>query len=1216
MDIRHSKGVGTAAASLVGFALTAFISSTVLAVDVAQVPLFLSAQVKPNVIMAVDDSGSMDSEILLPGNDGAAWWRTDSSVSRRGFVGWGTDASYTADSWVGGAQLNFNNGGQANSTWKKYTYLFPNGTTTSSGGRVYSDSTHDHYAVPPVGTLAYFRSAEYNKAYFDYRETYLPWPSVGGKSFTDMSAAAAKYDPWLNGSGSMSLTTVAELTGGNELFRLFQGMVLPRGTRIRVGSNWHELSSDQTVPFNIGSGSNRVTVSDNTSYAVSYFPATLFCKEYCPSDSWGYSAAPVVDGFSPGATVADMKRYEIKRDNFNSQAAYDRAIQNFANWFSYYRKRQLATRGGIAAAFKDITTIRAASFRINNRTKDLVMRDFGTASEKEQFFTDVMAPTGSGGTPNRQALLHAGEQLMRTDGSAPIQYACQANATILFTDGYSDTGSLQPEPGNADGNKGAPYADTASNTIADIAMKYYTGPLRSGIGFPAGRVPVPFACNTTSPPPWVDCNRNLHMLTYGVTLGSKGILYDPENPVDPYESPPAWWTSFTDRNPRTVDDLWHATINGRGQMLNANTPAAVASTIRGALDSIVVRTGSSSAVATNSTRLDTDTFVFQAKFDSSDWSGSLLAYLVGKTGEIESLKWSSDDGIPAAALRNIITWNGSQGVSFTEENWSHLSVAQRDALRNGGTEAEGKARLQWLRGVDSAEERRGGALRNRQKKLGDIVNSDPLFVFSEDYGFSSVAPATGEGAGYLPFLAAKATRTPMVYVGANDGMLHGFDANTGHEKFAFIPSGVFGSPASPKLAALTSPTYSHQYFVDGSPRVSDAYVGGAWRSVLIGSTGAGGQSVFALDVTDPGAFSASKVMWENQVSGTAVGSPVIVRLASGDWAAIYGNGYGANERVKLMIVKLSDGSLIKSIDTGKSGAQNGLATPLPVDVDNDRITDYVYVGDLEGNMWKFDLTDTNPNQWGVSFKSGNTPVPLFAAGRPITARAIAGRGPDGEGVMIYFGTGRFIFTGDNLVGSTPPLERFYGIHDTNKTNSRISSHSALVKQTVTQEGILLGFGGYRVTSQTPVDYRNKSGWYLDLQSPGASNGAGERVVSQALLRAGRVIFTTFTPSSDPCSYGGTSWLMELDAINGQGFPYSVFDVNGDGLINESDFVELAGESRAVGGKSFDEIIKTPGVIGAGELEYKYTSGSSGSLEMTLEKGSGDSVGRQSWRQLQ
>jgi len=650
----------------------------------------------------------------------------------------------------------------------------------------------------------------------------------------------------------------------------------------------------------------------------------------------------------------------------------------------------------------------------------------------------------------------------------------------------------------------------------------------------------------------------------------------------------------------------------------------VSSTIKSALNNILAHTGSASAVATNSTRIDTNSYVYQAKFDSADWSGELLAYSVLSGGAVGSLAWTTNDTLTESSARNIATWNGSAGIDFTLANWASLSQAQRDALNNGEAQAVGQARLQWLRGSSAQEQRNGGSFRNRERLLGDIVNSDPLFVAGEDFGYSHLPGA--QGAAYADYVSSKASRAGMLYVGANDGMLHAFNAANGSEVFAFIPQGVYGSVGTPKLAALTSPGYSHQYFVDASPRASDAYINGSWKTILVGATGAGGRSVFAIDVTAPGSLAANKVLWEFSTVATdanklgiSMSQPVIAKLATGQWVAIFGNGYNSSDNVKLFVVDLASGQLIKALDTGLSGVSNGLSAPVPVDVDGDRIADYVYAGDLQGNMWKFDFTGNSSNQWGSAYRQGSTPRPLFTAldsggvGRAITASPVVGRHPEG-GLMVYFGTGKYFEVGDNVVGSTPQLQAFYGIRD---NGVRVTNSTTLQEQSILQEGVLSGFGPYRTTTARTVDYANKNGWYINLQSPSATNGRGERVVSRAILRFGRIIFTSIIPSQDVCAYGGSSWIMELDAVQGGRLAYSVFDINGDGAINEEDFVTLPdGTKGSIGGKGYDEIIKTPSIIaGEGDLETKYTSGSSGTLGNLLEQGAAGYLGRQSWRQL-
>ena len=463
-------------------------------------------------------------------------------------------------------------------------------------------------------------------------------------------------------------------------------------------------------------------------------------------------------------------------------------------------------------------------------------------------------------------------------------------------------------------------------------------------------------------------------------------------------------------------------------------------------------------------------------------------------------------------------------------------------------------------------------------------------------------------------------------MGANDGMLHAFNAETGREMFAYVPNVAF-----PMLSRLTSPDYGHRYYVDGSPRSNDAYLNGAWKTVLLGALGAGGPGVYALDVTSPSSFGAGNVLWEftHPDVGYVLGQPTVARLASGRWVALIGNGYnsaGANADphvAKLVIVDLATGAHVKTLSTkvGSAASPNGLAAPVPVDVNGDRITDYVYAGDMQGNLWKFDLRAGNEN-WGFGFGNNNNPRPLFravdAAGnpQPITSRPNVGKHPDG-GVMVLFGTGKYFETSDNVVVADPKIQTFYGVRDNNSEVSRTD----LVEQTIIYEASATEAGtsfAVRAVSANEVDYAAKDGWYLDLVSPN-SGTEGERVVDAPILRFGRVIFTTIIPSNQVCDYGGRSWLMELDMINGARLSYNVFDTNGDGIIDNADFIIIDGVPVPVSGKGSDELISSPGIISAGGgegtgLEYKYTSGSSGNIEVTTEHGGGEFFGRQSWRQ--
>jgi type IV pilus assembly protein PilY1 len=735
---------------------------------------------------------------------------------------------------------------------------------------------------------------------------------------------------------------------------------------------------------------------------------------------------------------------------------------------------------------------------------------------------------------------------------------------------------------------------------------------------------------------------------------------------DPLWYAAKWSMTDKDENGTLESDEWDSDGDGDpdGYFLVTNA-GTLEEQLNKAFEEIVSRTSSAAAVATNSTRLDTNTKIYQARFNSSDWSGQLLAFDINDSdGTIGSQVWNAATLIPTEDSRNIFTYNplatGNKGIEFEYGNLNTTQQSLLDKDAAGTADGLGDDRDDYIRGDQTKEQSQSaGVFRDRTSLLGDIINSDPWFVSrSEDFGYSSLEGT--EGSSYITFRDNKKNRTPALYFGANDGMFHAINADDGNELFTYIPESLIGS-----LSKLTSPLYgctgdsgclSHTYYVDGAPKAGDAYIdtgsGVAWRTVVLGTLGAGGKGLFALDVSKPnpatiGGFDATDILWEISTLqspdnidlsdfqsdlGYTLPQASIVRMHNGKWAAIVANGYDSTDnKAVLFIIDIEDGSIIKMFDTkvGSGSSPNGMSTPITADLDGDRIADVIYAGDLQGNLWKIDVSASNSNNWDFAFKTGNTPNPLFIATdsggttQAITAKPQVGDHPDG-GIMVYFGTGQYFAVNDEVVGSSPQVHSFYGIRD---QGTVVSSRSALQQQSILFETTLSSLNlDVRVVSDTVVTYPSKKGWYMDLLSP--VNGAeGERVVSGPLLRAGRIIFTTLIPESDPCGWGGTSWLMELDAVYGNRLDQSPFDVNEDGNFDISDFlvtldtdgdgdVDGDDEVPVSGIRKHDVgIIKTPGVISTGnDTEVKYVSGSSGNLEIFFES-AGDPSGRQSWRQL-
>ena len=462
---------------------------------------------------------------------------------------------------------------------------------------------------------------------------------------------------------------------------------------------------------------------------------------------------------------------------------------------------------------------------------------------------------------------------------------------------------------------------------------------------------------------------------------------------------------------------------------------------------------------------------------------------------------------------------------------------------------------------------------------------------------------------YAAFRTAQASRTPMIYVGANDGFLHGFRAADGEEKLAYMPSAVYS-----EISKLTGQSYAHRFYVDASPNVDDAKIGGSWRTVLVSGLGAGGRGVFALDVTNPGLFASEAnadniSLWEFNSSndadlGNTYGIPAIVKLNDGNWGAIFGNGYNATGSGKsgIFVVNLATGAVIRKIMTGVGSGPNpnGIGAITAADLDGNGSADVVYGGDLTGRLWKFDLSDPLSANWGVAF-SGS---PLFHAvsggnNQAITSAPEISLHPI-SGVIVTFGTGRYIATDDP---TTTQTQSIYGVRD---NGSGDLDRGDLVQQTVTS--IFTSSGTqFRTMSNNAINWSSKDGWYLDLPD------AGERVAVDPVLRAGRAVFTTLVPSSNPCSAGGTGWLMEVNYSTGGQLTDKPFDTNKDGVVDGSD--------QSAAGEALSAISSSPAVqsgygTSASPLENKYLNQSSGNIARVLESGSRLANRRMSWRQQQ
>ncbi len=1090
-------------------------------------PLYLAQSVDPNVFLEVDDSGSMDWEVM-----------TEKHFMHCGY--------------------NYEVPGRpdANGNWNCGWWIDPGQTNQYTEPHAYSTSifylfrTNDHvYDYGYVcrnyyrrGNLSYCSSDEryqdwriwsagLNKVYYDPSVDY---PAPPGYPDADFFAARSDPQPGTDGyNDTHDLSGIRYYVWVDD--KGFSGSRPKRGREDN-----HTMGPNGIV--DLWDSHYRVTV--NASQATIEYVEVDHPSSHCNSTS-----SCRLDFSADNTQVADSSG---GTDGFGRSLA--EMQQNIANWYQYYRKRSMATKGAIAWVLNDAPYFRYGLSVINEYYNLFVDMPPASASTSDypayndSLVSDLFSYNWNGhGTPLRNALRRTGEYYRGNISGhpSPITSSCQKNFSILFTDGFWNGGS--PSVGDRDG-------DGYSNTVADVAKRYYDLDLRPDLP-------------NEVPSDAFDNNTKQHMVTFTVAFGVEGALEDqdgdgwPDTDVNgntsnwPSES--GNWGNAASTSSGRIDDLWHAAYNSRGTYVSAKSPKELVDALTAALANIADRSSSAAAVALNTGSLSTGSRVYQARFETGGWTGQLLAYNINPAnGQVSPVpSWDARDLLNMKSdtffksTRKVFTYSSASGTTFTS---SGLSSQQYDLFDkdpdSGSTDGLAKERIEYIRGSAEYE---GTYFRERDNRLGDLVHSDPTYV--------GTPPFVYDFSDYSTFINTYRNRTPMVYVGGNDGMMHAFNADTGEETFAYLPEAVMEN-----VPLLSSKHYHHRYFVDGPITMGDVLVGGAWRTYLAGTLRAGGQGMYVLDVTDPDSFSASSVVLEftdghgsnstyaDPDLGYTYSTPQIRLMSNGKWAAIIGNGYNSSEddgykgtgHAVLFVVYLDGSGYVKlTTNTGSASTPNGLGTPAAIDVDDDFIVDYIYAGDLKGNLWKFDVRPSSG--WTSGGNAGVSKLFQTTGGsdEPITSKPTVVKHPNGigEGVLIWFGTGKYLEQNDEDVNI--PTQHLYAVRDTldgtTPTNLEARSLSASSPRQLT---------GYSTPDWTVVD-----GFKIPLSIQ------GERVVTNPFIRNNVVFFTTLIPDANACNFGGYGWLLTLDAQEGSPPKRPLFDYNGDGLIDKKDLQDANGD---------------------------------------------------------
>jgi type IV pilus assembly protein PilY1 len=1111
----HARKFGLT--TIVAMVMTINANSAMAAVTpLAETPLFVTTAVEPNVFMTLDDSGSMDWELMFPENSGF----------------------FSASGGLPIIDGEFKR--YWNPAWSSY---------------MYGTNNRDRNIVPPADftsnsvtwddNLWVLRNHNMNTLYYNPDTDYSPWPGIDGNG-----------DPLYNDADPNNVLRDPNVPGGD--------------------------SVDLTVRQDYYDDVQNATISN--SYLIpSYF-------------TWTDDDA---DGVMENSDTHTLVEIDPATTSYPSGRTYEEELQNFANWFQYYRKREFSTKAAIGGVINNANASRMGFMVFNGGFKEYAQ----TMSDPDNkvdvlthFYTTDSLPQG---TPARRALQSVGNYFTDTSSSAPILSStdggeCQQNFNILMSDGFwngyapsvynaddSDSGGMtDPDNGRGyDGNQnesndGGNYEDTRSNTLADVAMYYYEHDLRTTLG---DRVPQNV----------YDRAIHQHLVNYTIGFGLKGSI-DPDT-FDPLASGFSWPNPLDQEDEDRIDDMLHAAYNSRGLYLSAQNPEQLEASLKAALDNIEERKATSSAVSVTSARLTTNSVVYVSEFNTNHWQGTIYAYpIVEDADGVLSL----DVANPINAAESLATQvkgtgydsrlvltmddgasGGSEGIPF---RWDSLTDVMKNDLRtnaSGSTDSDtiAEARLDFLRG-DNSNEGQGYQFRERgiltiggielTNVLGDIVHSGPVYVAQPDLNWPDEAPFPTGDESYSNFKSQQEDRDGVIYVGANDGMLHGFAESDMSEVLAYIPSNLFSNSVDDGLHYLTQSNYLHKYYNDLTPTISDVYYSNNWHTVAVVGQRAGGRGYSALDVTDPSLFSeanaANIVMWEfnnddDPDLGYTFSRPQIGMTNDGEWVAVFGNGYNndGDGQAKLFIVKIEAGidgtwsaTDYTKITTGVGSltTPNGLATPALADLDGNGTIDRAYAGDLNGNMWSFDLSGSSSSDWQAS---GSTELLFTTIGsRPITSQPALSFHPtvstdssNEPNVMVAFGTGQYMFDSDK---SSTDSNYFYGVWDHGQTSSLTSSD--LVEQTYRS-----GFSA-RVLTQNPVDYSTYSGWYISLPD------SGERVVTNPTIRSGYVFFNTSVPSADACAASGYGYRFVVDLATGGTPDEPVVDYYGDGVVDENDTV--------------------------------------------------------------
>lgn len=1069
------------------------------------------------------------------------------------------------------------------------------------------------------------RSYVHNTIYYNPNKTYEPWRTssmdldarLGDADITNVT----NHPSLLSGTGTMF-----SLVGHDDgVFyvpnRVDPGTTASNYTRYRIqsvgGAPRVVRDATSAIEFSLGSqsvgsitalGSRDVTVTVPAGYTglqVTHSGAnrSRLINLYAPNGANVCSATSSNNSSSCSGSISVAGTYTVRITNFsilnlsqttvsfsalrnfveetpfapNGRSQEDE-LQNYANWFQYHRTRAKVAKAGASEAFGALDSAYRVGFDtiwnrpgFGSRTANtggnspsypipLDPATYGAfgGDNRRDWFRHLQQSTASGGTPLHGALQRTGRYYKTADPwrnhEDGDEISCRQSYAILTTDGYWNDSAGYNTSDNST-NPGITIADNDGDdvpqTLADVAMAYYDTDLRPGLG---NNVPT----SMRNP------RNSQHMVTFGVSIGLTGSLPQTTTPAnDSHTWPNPWRTSGKDRSrpsnawgsvsDRRIDDLWHAAVNSKGEFIVANDSEAFANALRRALAQIGERRASGGNIASNGPELTTGSRTYQAVFTTGAWSGDLIAYdISGNQMGQSQVQWRMSERVNNAstnfATRRILTHDGTEGQLFTHAG---LSAAQRTALTRatgqvGVVPVTSQNNFDYLIGQRGNEITTGGTgtLRTRQNPVGDIINSAPFYEADTD----------------------------MLYVGANDGMLHAINASNGNVVFSYVPKGI----SFEELGKLSDPKYgehmsNHRFFVDGKIDVSlrsqeagPTADSDGDQNILVAALGRGGKGIFALDVTTPttAGMAASKVLWDHTFQPGAEGADndmgyvfgqMLVRKGENDKTlVIVPNGVDSVSGVAVMYVYMlnangtlpASGGIVKlRTDAGPSGGvSNGMMNIGVGDLDGNGKIDTLYGGDIKGNLWRWDISSAESGDWSDTRHKMFVATDANGVPQPITGGIALAREPVTRRIFVSFGTGRYIYENDVPSNSDLDNAQVNTVYTLIDNAAYIESDSGVTKVELTKDDLQLR--SFQTFGQDSIDRdarsaqpyavlpSNRKGWYLNLGVPDSARG--ERVIATPVVYGRALWFTTVIPRRGAgCDEDSTrGYLNAIDVFTG------------------------------------------------------------------------------------